>query len=59
MVVTKNKILAWKNDKYQLVCPGAMVIGIQNPQAFPALQITAIAKQVIPSQQKLRWSRGK
>jgi len=50
MVVTKNKILAWKNDKYQMVCPGVTVNGSKNPKAFTTLQITAMTKQVIPSQ---------
>jgi hypothetical protein len=50
MVVTKNKILPWKNDKYQMVCPGVTLSGSQNPKALTALQITAMTKQAIPSQ---------
>jgi hypothetical protein len=50
MVAAKNNMLAWKNDKYQMVCPGVTANGSINPKAFTALQITAMTKQVIPSQ---------
>jgi len=50
MVVAKNKILAWKNDKYQMVCPGVTFSGSHSPKAFTVLHITAMTKQAIPSQ---------
>jgi hypothetical protein len=50
MVVTKNKILPLKNDKYQIECPGVTLIGSNKPNALSTLQTTAMIKQAIPSQ---------
>jgi len=50
MAETKNRILAWKNDKYQIVRPGGPINGSNNPKAFAVLQITVMTKQAIPSQ---------
>ena len=54
MVVAKNKILAWKNDKYQMVCPGVTFSG-SHSQASYSQPVAPMGDQLFHSPNDALW----